>query len=251
MMTRPPVIITRPAHQSAPILHQLNTLGWRSIERPLMAIAPVADDEQAGALRQTIQNLDHYQAVVVVSMNAAEIGLQWMDNYWPQAPVGIDWIAVGPSTSDILSHAGLTVHCPTSGFDSEAMLTLPCLHPDTLANKKVLLWRGIGGREFLATTLRQYGATVEYAELYERQEILYTETEWQQALQQKPILMLSSTQALDIVCAQVPNLPEHLSGLIVPSHRSSDDAQRRGFQRVVTAASARDDDMLTCLQEFC
>ena len=249
-MPASPVIVTRPAHQSAPILQQLDALGWASIPLPLMDIRPLADDAQAQPLRNTIMNLDHYDAVVVISMNAAEIGLEWMHNYWPQAPVGIDWIAVGPSTAEILENAGLTVHCPTSGFDSEAMLELPCLHPSTLAGKKVLLWRGIGGREFLASTLRGHGAQVDYAELYHRQEIHHSSATWQQALAKRPILMLSSTQALDIVCAQVPNLADHLSALIVPSTRSSNDAKSRGFQRVITAASARDEDMLACLQQL-
>lgn len=244
---QPPVIVTRPQHQAEPILQQLAQLGYSAIHRPLMEIVPVADDAKAGALRQTMQNIDQYNAVVVISMNAAEIGLQWLDNYWPQHPIGIDWIAVGPSTAEILTNAGLAVHCPDSGFDSEAMLSLPCLNPAQMAGKKVLLWRGIGGRELLANTLRSHGAVVDYAELYERQEIHYTGEQWQQALAVPPILMLSSTQALDIVCQQVANLAERIDTLIVPSMRSSEDAKRRGFNQVITAASARDEDMLACL----
>lgn len=246
---KPNVIVTRPQHQVGPILNRLQQLGYSHIHHPLMHIAPLADDNNAGYLRQRIQNIDEYQAVVVVSMNAAEIGLQWLDNYWPQYPVGIDWIAVGPSTAEILTNAGLTVHCPASGFDSEAMLTLPCLNPMQMAGKKVLLWRGIGGREMLASTLRAHGAVVDYAELYERQEIQYGAQQWQTALQNNAVLMLSSTQALDILCSQLPNAAVYVSTLIVPSERSSVDAKARGFKHVITAASARDEDMLACLAQ--
>lgn len=246
---QPHVIVTRPRHQADPILQELARLGYATQHFPLMHIAPLPDDSSAGALRQKIQNIDEYQAVVVISMNAAEIGLSWLDTYWPQYPVGIDWIAVGPSTAEILTNAGLTVHCPTSGFDSEAMLQLPCLTPSQLTGKKVLLWRGIGGREMLASTLRSHGATVDYAELYERQEIQYQPDAWQAALVGNSVLMLSSTQALDIVCSQVPDLAEQLSYLIVPSVRSADDARQRGFKQVITAASARDEDMLACLAQ--
>lgn len=244
------VIVTRPEHQADPILQELARLGHSTVHHPLMHIAPLPDNNSSASLRQKILNIDEYQAVVVVSMNAAEIGLRWLDNYWPQYPLGIDWIAVGPSTAEILTKAGLTVHCPESGFDSEAMLTLPCLNPATLAGKKVLLWRGIGGRELLASTLRSHGATVDYAELYERQEIHYSPEQWQQALSNNAVLMLSSTQALDIVCAQQPDLAQHLHCLIVPSKRSSEDAQARGFKRVITALSARDEDMLACLEQL-
>lgn len=243
------VIVTRPAHQADPILTRLQQQGHSTVHMPLMHIAPLPDDNSTTDLRHKTLNIDHYQAVVVISMNAAEIGLQWLDNYWPQKPLGIDWIAVGPSTAEVLTQAGLSVHCPASGFDSEAMLRLDCLAPATLPNKKVLLWRGIGGREFLADTLRHYGATVDYAELYERQEIHYPATVWQEALADNAVLMLSSTQALDIVCSQVPQLAEQLSCLIVPSQRSSEDAKARGFNNVITATSARDEDMLACLAQ--
>lgn len=246
---RPRVIVTRPQHQATPILQALAQRGHSTHHLPLMHIAPLPDDASTGALRQLIQNLDQYQAVVVISMNAAEIGLTWLDNYWPQPPVGIDWVAVGPSTAEILSAAGFTVQCPATGFDSEAMLTLPCLHPDQLAGKKVLLWRGVGGREKLATTLRSYGVIVDYAELYERQEIHYSLEHWQHVSAEQPIIMLSSTQALDIVCAQYPDLAQRIGALIVPSARSAEQARARGFSRVITAASARDEDMLACLAQ--
>lgn len=246
---KPTVIVTRPQHQAGPILQELASMGYATIHRPLMHIAPLPDNQQNAKLRQTIQNIDQYNVIVVISMNAAEIGLQWLDDYWPQYPVGIDWVAVGPSTAEILTNAGLTVHCPLSGFDSEAMLTLPCLNPADMAGKKVLLWRGIGGREMLASTLRSHGAQVDYAELYERQAIEYSQQQWQQALAGGAALMLSSTQALDIVCSQLPNIAELTDILIVPSVRSSDDAKARGFKKVITAASARDQDMLACLAQ--
>lgn len=244
---KPTVIVTRPEHQAAPILQALAARGYHTEHLPLMHIAPLPDDNSTGALRQLIQNLDEYSAVVVISMNAAELGLRWLDAYWPQPPVGIDWIAVGPSTAELLTNAGLSVHCPESGFDTEAMLALPCLQPERIAGKKVLLWRGIGGREKLASSLRGFGVQVDYAELYERQEIHYSAQKWQAALASRPILMLSSTQALDIVTAQRPSLAEEIGALIVPAQRSADDAKTRGFTKVVTAASARDEDMLACL----
>ena len=59
--------------------------------------------------------------------------------------------------------------------------------------------------------------------------------------------MLSSTQALDIVCAQQPNLPASIRALVLPAERSAEMARERGFTQVLVAASARDEDMLACL----
>lgn len=243
------VIVTRPAHQAAPLLAQLAELGYEALPLPLMQIQPIADDPQAGELRALIQNLDHYSAVVVVSMNAAELGLRWLDAYWPQPPVGIDWIAVGPSTADCLRQANLPVHCPTTSFDSEGMLALPCLQAERIAGKKVLLWRGVGGRETLASTLRARGASVDYGELYHRQTVVYSQAQWQQALRQRPVLMLSSTEQIAIVQEQMPDVAQRVCVVITPSERSAKLAQQQGFC-AIAAASARDQDMLAALAQF-
>lgn len=241
------VIVTRPQAQAGPILTALQQRGYQPLSLPLMDIVPVPDDERSGELRQRLQNTDQYRAIIVISMNAAEIGLDWLDRYWPQPPVGIDWYAVGPSTADILQQAGLPVHCPPERFDSEGILALPGLQADVIAGEKVLLWRGIGGREKLASVLRERGASVDYAELYERREQQYCPADWDAALAARPLLMLSSTQALDIVCAQVPDIAQRIDALILPAERSAELARARGFERVLVAASARDDDMLACL----
>ncbi len=241
------IIVTRPTLQAAPLIAALTALGHQVQAMPLMHIEPLPDDSRTAALRSLIQNLDHYSAVVVVSMNAADAGLAWLDAYWPQPPVGIDWIAVGPSTAERLTKAGLPVHCPQSGFDSEAMLALPCLQSEHIAGKKVLLWRGVGGREKLASTLRERGAQVDYAELYQRLPIHYSPEYWQQALQSKPVLLLSSTEQIDIVLAQYPQARTRLSAVITPSARSALIAQEQGFTSVIAAASARDEDSLIAL----
>lgn len=241
------IIVTRPSLQAAPLIAALTQLGHRVEAMPLMQIEPLPDDSSTGALRQLIQNIDQYCAVVVVSMNAADAGLTWLDAYWPEPPIGIDWVAVGPSTAERLTKAGLPVHCPESGFDSEAMLALPCLQAECIAGKKVLLWRGVGGREKLATTLRERGALVDYTELYRRLPIHYSAARWQQALQSRPVLLLSSTEQIEIVLAQYPQSRTALSALITPSVRSALLAKEQGFAPVIAAASARDEDSLLAL----
>lgn len=246
-MSLPSVIVTRPNGQVDYLLSVLQRQGYAVSHRPLMEIVPVPDNAQNLALRNKVLQTDEYAVIVVVSINAAEHGLRWLDNYWPQYPVGIDWIAVGPSTAEVLEKAGLSVHCPENSFDTEGMLTLECLHADKITGKKVLLWRGVGGRETLADTLRGQGATVDYAELYQRQDIVHSPEHWQQALTDKPVLMLSSTQQIDIVCQQVADIAQRIRLLIVPTERSARIAKDNGFTQVVVAASARDDDMVAAL----
>ena len=245
------VVVTRPADQADELVDALQQRGFNVRRQPLIDIEPVSDDEQAArsGLRQRILDLDQYRAVIAISANAASTGLEWLDRYWPQPPLAIDWYAVGPSTAEVLRAEGLNVHMPESRFDSEGVLALPGLQADSICGEKVLIWRGVGGRETLAAVLRERGAEVHYAELYQRRQIDWGAECWQQTLADDPVLMLSSSQALDIVEQQVPDLAQRITTLVLPSERIAHIAEAKGYRRVLVAASARDEDMLLCLQD--
>ncbi len=242
------VIVTRPAGQGEALLQQLQANGHSVVSMPLMAISAVADSSaEARLCRTRMLDLDLYQHVIAISANAARYGLDLLDELWPQPPIGVHWYGVGPASAEPMREAGLTVQLPQSRYDSEGLLALPDLQ--AVAEQRILIWRGVGGRETLATVLRERGATVDYAELYERFEQQYSPAQWQQALsgEGNSWLLLSSGQALDIVMAQLPDLPQRLAGIVLPSERVADQARELGFRQVLVPASARDDDMLACL----
>ncbi|MCD8522250.1 MAG: uroporphyrinogen-III synthase [Saccharospirillaceae bacterium] len=247
-----PVVVTRPGGQAAGLVAGLTSLGCQVRHHPLIDIVPLADDERALAsgLRQRILDIDHYSAVIAISMNAAAIGLDWLDRYWPQPPLGIHWCAVGPSTADVLQREGFRVHSPVTTYDSEGLLALPVMQSDVIGGHKVLIWRGVGGREKLAAVLSERGAQVDYAELYERREIAWSAPQWADTLAGEPVLLLSSNQALDIVEQQVPDLAQRVRAIMLPGERVAAVARRHGYREVLVAASARDEDMLACLQKW-
>lgn len=59
-----------------------------------------------------------------------------------------------------------SVLAPAAGADSEALLELPELA--ALGGKRVVIFRGVGGRDLLRDELAARGAAVEYAECYRR-----------------------------------------------------------------------------------
>jgi len=239
------LIVTRPAGQAQALTDSLIRQGHTVTALPLMRITP--QDTNTPALRQRLLDLDNYHKIISISANASRLGLDAVDTFWPQCPVGLDWFAVGPGSAEALLQFGLEVTTPSRCFDSEGLLALPQLQQ--VAGDKILIWRGVGGREVLAKTLRERGASVDYAELYQREEHRYEPSVWQQALTTDTWLVLSSGQALQIIEQQVPDLPQRIAGLILPSERVADQARNKNYHQVLVPASARDDDVLSCIQD--
>ena len=240
-----PVLVTRPASQAEEICPSLEALGCHVIRQPLLKIAAVAETPK---IKSQFMDIDLFDVVITISRNAAEMGLSIMDQYWPQWPLGITWVAIGPVTADVMKRAGLDVTMPIAQFDSEGALQLPEL--TDVAGKKILIWRGIGGRETLASTLRERGAEVIYAELYQRLVPEYSKSEWSQALVEQPLLLVSSGQGLEAIAAQQPRIAECVRGIIAPSLRVAELAKSLGFEEIQIAASAQDVDMLAAVKKW-
>lgn len=244
----PPVIVTRPADKADELIGLVAKLGFEVRHHPLIEIRRFDDDDSAAsrACRQKILDIDHYDAVIAISQNAAESGFSWMDDYWPQMPVGLRWYAVGPTTAAVYREHSVDIEMPVDRFDSEGVLALPSLQQ--VEGEKILIWRGVGGRETLASVLRERGARVDYAELYERRQINWPDTDWEKILQDSPVLLLSSGQALDIAQQQIPDIATRVSTIIVPSERVATYARQQGCTDVIVAASARNEDTLHSLR---
>ncbi len=246
-----PVLVTRPASQAEEICPSLEALGCEVIRQPMLSIEAV---EETAKIKSQFMDIDLFDVVIAISRNAAEMGLSTMDQYWPlgeiniSGPLGIDWIAIGPVTAEVMTNQGLDVKMPAGQFDSEGALEMPELQ--NVEGKKVLIWRGVGGRETLASTLRERGATVVYAELYQRLVPQYNDQQWQQAFTKAPLLLVSSGQGLEAIAAQQPRIAEYVRGIIAPSSRVAEMAKSLGFKQIHIAASAQDADMLAAVKSW-
>lgn len=250
------VLVTRPAHQANAFCQQLEDLGAAAIRLPLLEIVPLdAAAAENALLRQQILNLDLYQQIIVVSANAARYAGELIDTYWPQLPTGIHWHAIGQQTAAVL--AGYDIHAQANphGFDSEALLRAPQLQD--VSEQRILIMRGQGGRELLATELQQRGARTEYAELYLRRQPDYTQQQINSTIY-SPLdaICITSGEALEnlftLLASQQEQTPERrgqiqATRLIVPSKRVAEIATRYGCSRVQIAEGADSQAMLRAL----
>lgn len=156
-MTRPSlagagVLITRARDQAGPLVAAVEEADGVAWLLPALDIAPLTGPEigdQAPDL------------AIFVSPNAVRHGARFLS--LPRCR----YAAIGPATAEAMSRAGRPADLvPAGGYDSESLLAA-----DELADmqgRRVLIVRGRGGRELLADTLRERGAGVDYAEVYER-----------------------------------------------------------------------------------
>jgi uroporphyrinogen-III synthase len=248
------VLLTRPAGQADKLAAAIQGLGGRVTQLPLLAIEPITERVAVERLKTSIMALDNYDAAIFISTNAATLGLEWIENYWPQLPVGLEAYAVGPGTAEILRQLPWSVHCSDVGVTSEHLLALPGLR--NVASKRIALFRGQGGRELLAETLRERGARVHYLEIYQRRAPEYSRADVLKLIGDNAInaALATSQQILDsliaLLCVE-GHLPQTLQDIrvVVPSQRVREHALAAGFKQVIDAGGADDKSVLTSLQQ--
>jgi uroporphyrinogen-III synthase len=149
------VLITRPEHQADELAAAIEQRGGTAIRFPTLQISA----RKAATIAAEARQLARPDIVIFVSSNAVRHGL---------AIVGDARIAaVGPATAAAVERAGRSVDIVAArGFDSEHLLATAGL--TDVAGKTITIIRGQDGRELLASTLRERGATVNYLSVYER-----------------------------------------------------------------------------------
>ena len=120
------MLITRPIHQQSSLLQSLELDGARTVSFPVMQIDPISDAKAVQKARSQVQNLDQFQWLIFISTNAASLGVDLIEEFWPQFPTGVQVAAIGRSTAAVLTdRLYLPVLTPLQGWDSEKLLAMP------------------------------------------------------------------------------------------------------------------------------
>ena len=156
------IAITRPIDQAKKLSALIEQSGGTPIFFPLIEIMPLKDYSQ---FETVISEIGHYDWAIFISSNAVQNGMPRVLKHG--MPANLKFAAIGPVTAAELNTFGIKqVLTPIERFDSDALLALPEMH--AMQGKKVVLFRGIGGRDVLADTLKLRGAQVTFAECYQR-----------------------------------------------------------------------------------
>jgi uroporphyrinogen-III synthase len=159
------ILITRPRDQAEPLANVVREQGGEAILFPAIEITDVVDRTRLNGL---IDSIDTFDSAIFISPNAARRGMQAV-RARRELPPNLQMIAIGMGTARELERQGVvSVIVPPGRFDSETLLTLPELAD--VANRRIVIFRGEGGRALLGETLAARGASVEYAECYVRGE---------------------------------------------------------------------------------
>jgi len=172
------IVITRPSDQAKKLTQAITEAGGTPILFPLIDIVPLDDYQQ---FEQVVAAINEYDWAIFISSNAVQNGMPRLLKRGIPAP--LQFAAIGPVTSqELLSMGAAKVLIPEGRFDSESLLSLPEMH--AMQGKKVMIFRGVGGREVLADTLKARGAKVTFAECYQRknpqQNVQLLDQLWQQ-----------------------------------------------------------------------
>jgi uroporphyrinogen-III synthase len=157
------IVITRPAGQVETLAEMIRADAGTPIVFPVIEIRDVADVKP---LADLVDRLDDFDVAIFISANAVAKAMNLVQSRraWP-AHVRV--ATIGKGSEKALRRFGFAeIVAPTGRFDSEALLELAPLAE--VAGKRIVIFRGDGGRELLGDTLGARGATVEYAECYRR-----------------------------------------------------------------------------------
>jgi uroporphyrinogen-III synthase len=242
------ILVTRPAHQAEPLCRLIESAGGQPLRLPALTIH---DNSADPALCRRLSHLGDYQIAIFISPNAVTFGLDAIARCGGLLdPLLI--AAVGKGSSDALcQRLGRDPDLvPQGSFDSESLLALePLQH---VSGKRIVIFRGNGGRELLADTLRQRGARVDYAEVYRRgPPPPPADTEW---LQKTDIITLTSSEALHNLVTMTPATARDAlydKPLVVISERSAQLARQLGFrQSVLLTPRACDEAIIATLMQW-
>ena len=244
------ILVTRPEPSASALVARLRQAGKHAWSLPLIEYAPGRGLPELPQKLATLAPDDLLFAVSHQAIRFAAPVIMQSNTAWPAS---VDYYAIGRRTALELHQACLqNVNYPQDTGTSETLLNLPSLQD--LTGKRALILRGNGGRELLAETLTQRGATVELSECYQRIPCQYQGAEEAVRWRRQGIttLVVTSGEMLQFLYQLFPAIDRREwllhCRLIVVSERLATRAAELGWRDIRVAEGADNDALLRALQ---
>jgi uroporphyrinogen-III synthase len=240
------IVVTRPAHQARELAEAIRAAGGHPILFPVIEIRDLPDVKPLLAL---IDRLEEFDWAIFISPNAVNRAMNLVGAR-RTLPPGLRFAAVGPASVKALRRFGVAeVLAPARRFDSEGLLEAPELAE--VRGRRIVIFRGEGGRELLGETLRERGASVEYAECYRRGKPSYDAGPLLRAWARDELhaITVTSSEGLHNLYEMVGTLGRswlRRTPLFVPHPRIAETARDLGIA-TVTVTAPGDDGLLAGL----
>ena len=260
------LVVTRPSGQASALTEALQAAiasivashlkqDWQApqiMALPLLTIVPKSDTMVAVAIRTAMQTAD---LAVFVSPNAIECTMRLLGDDWQsiaQRPIPIG--VVGQSSYHALERHGIGTEAklPTpiwmpenpAQWDSEGLWDAIQNRFPSWAGRRVVVFRGDGGREWLADQLQSVGAQVEAIAVYSRIPLSESSPQWEKILNANTddaLWILTSSEAVRHLGAvlEQQGRQDYLAGAsaLCPHHNIARSAKEIGFATVLECHS--------------
>lgn len=248
------VVITRPAGVSQRLQALVREAGAVPLLFPAIEICDALDRQP---LDEAITHLDEFDLAIFISPSAVEKAMTRIVKK-RALPATLRCVAIGPGGARALERYGVReVIVPDNRqgrYDSESLLESDFMQE--VRGKRVVIFRGNGGRELLRETLSARGATVQAVTCYRRTQPVLDIAPLMQAWVRGAVaaVIITSSEGLHNLCQMVgaagQNYLRH-SLMVVPHPRIAATAREMGMLQVVASASADEALVQTVIQHAC
>ena len=226
------ILVTRPREQAAGLASLIQGAGGEPILFPAIEIASPSDPS---SFDRIANRLEQFDLAIFISPTAVQKAFELSGGRsWPKR---LQVAAIGSGSKRELERRGFAgVIAPQGEADSEALLALPELAD--IGGKRVVIFRGQGGRAFRGETLSARGARVEYAECYARVRPAVSASEPAWARNALDAVTASSSEGLanlDVLLRAWRRGWLQESPLFVPHARVAAEAARLGARETIVA----------------
>jgi uroporphyrinogen-III synthase len=244
-LTDKTVLITRPKGREVNLRRLIEKAGGKAIHYPVISIQPPPelDIQQLVLLREQLYS---FTMAIFISPTAVEQSRI----YFPALPEHFTIVSIGSKTTEALEQQNIHVDVEAPEKNTESLLKHPVFQMPKIDGRRILIFRGSGGRALLGDSLIRRGAQIRYVETYHRELPPHPPLD-EDKVSTLDAITISSNEGLDnlITLMEDPSLLIDIP-LIVPSPRAQTMARQHGFKTIITAENATDEATISALTEY-